>query len=84
MHKDNSYCLRNKKTKAGSTSICRLGFPKDITDCLIILDVVTSIVGRRQLKTNSRLYSLPRNANETHINDYNPVILLAWHGNMDI
>lgn len=84
MHKDNSYCLRNKKTNTGLTNICRFGFPRPITDSFIVRDVATSIAGRRQLKTKSRLYDLPRNADETHIYDYNPAILLTWHGNMDI
>lgn len=29
-------------------------------------------------------YDPPRNITQVKINDYNPVILLAWKGNMDI
>jgi len=47
-------------------------------------DVATSIAGRKQLKHKSRLYDLPRTDNEVNINDYNPVLLTAWEGNMDI
>lgn len=47
-------------------------------------DVATSIAGRRSLKSKSRLYDLPRTKNEIYINDYNPAILLAWNGNMDL
>ncbi|XP_065892428.1 uncharacterized protein [Dysidea avara] len=43
-----------------------------------------AVAGRKSLKTNSRLYDLPRAANEMRINDYNPAMLLAWQGNMDI
>ena len=42
------------------------------------------VVGRKCLKANSRLYDLPRKSNEVRINDYNPAILLALEGNMDI
>ncbi|XP_074114133.1 uncharacterized protein LOC141537186 [Cotesia typhae] len=40
--------------------------------------------GRRNLKSKSRLYDLPRNENEVNINDYNPSVLSVWEGNMDI
>ena len=42
------------------------------------------MAGRKCLKANSHLYDLPRKSNEVRINDYNPAILLAWEGNMDI
>lgn len=45
--------------------------------------MATSIAGRKQLK-HKRLYDLPRTKNEDNINDYNPVLLTAWEGNMDI
>lgn len=31
-----------------------------------------------------KLYSLERNENEKSINDYNPALLLAWRGNIDL
>ncbi|XP_029161301.1 uncharacterized protein LOC114933034 [Nylanderia fulva] len=63
---------------------CRFGFPRPVTETLNIRDVATSIAGRKQLKHKSRLYDLPRTDNEGNINDYNPVLLTAWEGNMDI
>ena len=47
-------------------------------------DVATSIAGRKQLRSRSRLYDLPRDKQEVNINDYNPIVLTAWEGNMDI
>jgi hypothetical protein len=47
-------------------------------------DVAKAIAGRRTLKSKSRLYDLPRGKEEQNINDYNPAILTAWEGNMDI
>lgn len=83
-HKHNSYCLRNKKTKRGTTRICRFGFPRPNTDHLLIRDVAVSIAGRKRLRHKSRLYDLPRTQLELNINDYNPTVLMAWEGNMDI
>jgi len=51
---------------------------------LIMRDVISSIAGRKQLKQRSRLYDLPRTDMEIDINDYNPILLIAWEGNMDI
>lgn len=76
--------MRNKKTKTGFAKVCRFGFPRPITDTLILRDVAVSIAGRKQLKSKSRLVDLPRNEDEAFINDYNPVVLSAWEGNMDI
>ncbi|RLU21769.1 hypothetical protein DMN91_006145 [Ooceraea biroi] len=83
-HKHNDYCLRTKKTKIGFSKVCRFGFPRSVTNTLKIRDVAVSIADRRQLKTKSRLYDLPRSKEEININDYNPAILVAWEGNMDI
>lgn len=63
---------------------CCFGFPRPVTEVLTIRDVASSIAGRKQLRHRSRLYDLPRRENEIDINDYNPVILSAWEGNMDI
>jgi len=47
-------------------------------------DVVSLIAGRKQLKHKSRFYDLPRIDIEIGINNYNPILLTAWEGNMDI
>ena len=83
-HRCNSYCMRTKKTKLGYQKVCRFGFPRPTKDIFTLRTVVEAIAGRKALKANSRLYDLPRQPNERMINDYNPAILLAWEGNMDI
>lgn len=83
-HKHNSYCMRTKKTETNIYRKCRFDFPRTVTKNFVLRDVVTSIVGRRNLRSKSRLYDLPRKKSERFINDYNPAIKLAWEGNMDI
>ena len=84
MHKCNSYCLRNKKTKNSFCKVCRFSFPRPVTDTLIIRDVAVSIGARKQLKAKGRLYDLPRSIKEVRINDFNAAVLTVWRGNMDI
>ena len=83
-HCCNKYCMRSKKTKAGMRKVCRFGFPRPECDSFCLRRVVESVAGRKALKSNSRLYDLPRTAKERMINDYNPAVLLVWEGNMDI
>ncbi|XP_067215692.1 uncharacterized protein [Linepithema humile] len=83
-HKHNDYCLRSKKVGRKVVRVCRFGFPRSVTESLKIIEVKTAIAGRKQLKYKSRLYNIPRTEEEININDYNPVLLTAWEGNMDI
>ena len=83
-HHCNSYCLRTKKTKSGFRKICCFGFPRPEREGLHLRSVVESVTGRKALIPNSHLYDIPRKNSERMINDYNPVVLLAWEGNMDI
>ncbi|XP_070517886.1 uncharacterized protein [Cardiocondyla obscurior] len=83
-HKHNDYCLRNKKIGRKVVRICRFGFPRRITKTFLMRDVISAIASRKQLKQKSRLYDLPRTEKEKNINDYNPILLTAWEGNMDI
>ena len=64
--------------------MCRFGYPRPQRENFVLRNVVNAVTGRKSLKTNSRLYDLPHTANEMRINDYNPAMLLAWQGNMDI
>jgi len=73
--------LRSKKVGRKVVRIC-FGFP--VTKTLIMRDVVSSIASRKQLKHKRRLYDLSRIDTEIDINDYNPILLTAWEGNMDI
>lgn len=83
-HKHNSYCMRSKTNNNGvKKRVCRFGFPRKVCDGLILHTVAQAVYGRRKL-TKTRLYDLPRNDAEVNINDYNPAVLLAWCGNMDI
>lgn len=83
-HIHNTYCSRLKKVKGGRTiKVCRFGFSRQVCEQLILRNVAESIHGRRKL-TRTRLYNLPRTISEVNINDYNPAILMAWCGNMDI
>jgi len=83
MHKHNSYCIRKKKTKTSFTTVCRFGFPRPLIESVTINSVTESIAARKTLKT-SRLYNIPRKQESRYTNDYNPAVLLAWNGNMDL
>lgn len=83
-HKHNSYCLRNQKKGNISVKVCRFGFNKPVTNEFVLRNVQTAIVGRRNLKSKSRLYDLPRKHDEVDINDYVPILMLLWNGNTDI
>ena len=83
-HRCNSYCMRTKKSKMGFRKVYRFAFPRVAKDTFTLRTVVEAIAGRKALRANSQLYDLPRQQNEKMINDYNPAILLAWEGNMDI
>lgn len=75
MHKHNSYCMRVKKCSNGSRRVCRFGFPRSVTKEFVLRNVQTAIAGRRNLRSKSRLYDLPRTEDEEYINDYVPIIL---------
>ncbi|XP_044742220.1 uncharacterized protein LOC123303484 [Chrysoperla carnea] len=98
VHKHNSYCLRNKKRKHNQEieektkpnknksdffAICRFGFPRAVTD-FIQINGVTEAVAARKTLSNKRLYNIQRKQESIYINDYNPVVMLAWNGNIDL
>jgi len=84
MHKHNNYRLRNKITVNSVMKVCRFGFGRPVTKKFVLRKVQASVVGRRKLKAKSRLYDLPRKESEVNINDYVPIFMLLWNGNMDI
>jgi len=55
-----------------------------VTETFVVRDIVSSIADRKQLKHKSRLYDFLRTDIEIGINDYNPILLIAWEENMDI
>eukprot|EP00116_Pleurobrachia_bachei_P000345 sb/3460607/ len=84
-HSCRSYCLKKVGNSKGKcVRMCRFGYPHHPIDCLLLRDVLTSIVGRATHKFKKRLYDLPRTTEERYINAYNPILLLLWGGNMDI
>ena len=81
LHTCNSYCLRKKK---GNKAKCKFSFPRE-TQCNAVLHSVTeSIVSRKSGSFKRRLYDIVRTKSEDRINDYNPILLSLWKGNMDI
>ena len=84
-HKCGKYCSRLIKSKTGKfITACRFGFPRLVTSKMILNDVIEAIIGRKGSAFHKRLYHIPRRLGEASINDYNPVLLGIWKGNMDI
>ncbi|CAG4957552.1 unnamed protein product [Parnassius apollo] len=76
--------MRRKKTKKGFVSVCRFGFPRTVMDSLIIRDIFQTLAARKTLSSNNRLNNIVRSKESDMINDYNPALLLASNGNIDI
>ena len=83
-HRCRDYCLRLVKSAGKWKKACRFGFPRSESRLFQLHDVLSCVIGRRKNKMKKRLYDLPRTADETNINDYNPDLLYLWGGNMDI
>jgi len=83
-HNHTLHCIRNKKTERGFIKVCRFGFDRPFTEEFVLRNIQTSIVGRRNLKAKSRLYDLSRKFTKSNINDYVPIFMMLWNGNMDI
>uniref|UniRef100_A0A8R1EWZ1 ATP-dependent DNA helicase n=1 Tax=Caenorhabditis japonica TaxID=281687 RepID=A0A8R1EWZ1_CAEJA len=63
------------------TTRCRFGFPRPVLRRTLVLDESKKY---RIPGVTSRPYYLARNPAETHVNDYNSAILLAWGANIDV
>ena len=70
MHKCSSYCRRTKRVNKAFVTRCKFGFPREaskdgalkcVEDCL---------------KSQAKIYSLPRADSEIRVNDYSPVLLM--------
>ena len=83
LHKCNSYCLRHPKKCRGKAR-CKFSFPR--SPCLkpVLHGVASSIASHKTGSYKKRLYELQRKENEKCINDYNPILLYLWKGNVDI
>ena len=64
--------IASEKTEMNIYRKCRFDFLQPIIDNVVLRNVITSIVGRKTLR--SKLYDLPRKKSERFINDYNPVV----------
>ena len=75
--------MRTKNIETNIYRKYRFDFLRSVTDNFVLRDIITSIVGRKTLRSKSRLYDLLRKKSE-RFNNYNPTIKLAWEGNIDI
>ena len=83
LHKCNSYCLRRPKKCQGKAR-CKFGFPRAACLKPVLHGVASSIASHKTGSYMKRLYELQRNHNEKCINDYNPILLYLWQGNVDM
>ncbi|XP_044013954.1 uncharacterized protein LOC122856332 [Aphidius gifuensis] len=84
-HHHNGYCMRSSKNEYGQTiKRCRFGFPRPVTETFVLRDPAIAIANHRHSRSKNKLYDLPKTEDEGNINDYNPVILTVWEGNVDI
>ena len=83
LHKCNSYCLRRPKKCQGKAR-CKFGFPRAACLKPVLHGVASSIASHKTGSYMKRLYELQRNHNEKCVNDYNPILLYLWGGNVDM
>ena len=83
VHKCNSYCLRRPKKCQGKAR-CKFGFPRSPCNKPVLHGVASSIASHKTGSYKKRLYELQRNHNEKFVNDYNPILLYLWQGNVDM
>ena len=81
-HKCSQYCLRRPKSGKGKAR-CKFGFPRESHKKPVLHSVVSSIMSRQAGSYKKRLYDVVRTEQEKNINDYNPILLKMWKGNMD-
>jgi len=74
----------SKKQQILQQKKCRFGFPRPARSTISMNNIIDCLANNRSKQPRKRLYRLPRNKNETHINDYNPALLLANRGNVDV
>ena len=83
VHRCGTSCKRfNPKLKIAK---CRYGFPR-ATSVDYAINGVEKVVRSKASKRKpvKKMYELPRDCDETDINDYNPILLLEWRANMDL
>ena len=82
-HRCNSYCLRRSKKGQGKAR-CKFSYPRKCTQKPVLHSVLSSIVSQQSRSYQRRLYELARRQSETRINDYSPILLYLWKGNVDM
>ena len=75
-------CRRTRYVSGEGKSVavtrCRYGFPRKENQTFQLRDPTDA------RHANNRLYDVVRGSSESMVNDYNPELLLAWNGNMDV
>ena len=84
MHKCNTYCQKSYKRNGKFCKKCRFGFPRPPKTETEIHDFIDCLAVAKNKQPRKRLYQLRRSTDEAQINDYNPALLLANQGNVDI
>ena len=82
-HKCNGYCIRKPKNERCKAR-CKFSFPREPRCKAVLHSVLSSIVSRQSRSYQRRLYEIERTKAEERINDYNPILMMLWSGNMDI
>ncbi len=80
-------CFKGKgqQTASGSYySRCRYGFGRPPRDVTTLNSAKEATKSRRTGEKVKKMYDLRRAKNEAYINDYNPILLLAWECNIDV
>jgi len=83
-HRRYSYCTKTFKKNNKFYKKCRFGFPRPVRSTISMNDIINCLATNRSKQPRKRLYHLPKNKNKTHINEYNPALLLANRGNVDV
>ena len=84
IHRCNKYCTKLYKCNNKCYKKCRFSFPRPDKSELELHDIAECLAVDTRKKPRERLYHLLRRDDESHINDYNPALLLANQANVDI
>ena len=81
-HKCNGCCIKKNK-KERNKARCKFFFPRE-PRCKAVLHTYTACCHRLYLDSHVPIYEIERTKAEERINDYNPILMMLWSGNMDI
>lgn len=84
VHKCGPSCKRLVTSSNKKSIICRYGFPRPVSRETTLNPIEKVLKSRQRGKNPLKIYNLKRTQYERYINDYNPIILLIWRGNVDI